>query len=161
MSRPNKLRCVNFLPGVGYFRPEGVPINALQEICLSVEEVEALRLKDLGGLEQEECAGRMCISRPTFHRVLGSARGKIADALVNGKAIRIEGGDFELPQRRFKCGNDGHEWDVPFEALAGRLPLTCPTCASVNIQPVPLRGFGGRRGWHGERGRRCRDGRWR
>ena len=58
---------------------------------------------------------------------------KLADALINGKAIQIEGGNFELPQRRFRCGNDGHEWNVPFEAMAQRLPLSCPVCLSGNI----------------------------
>jgi predicted DNA-binding protein (UPF0251 family) len=157
MSRPNKLRCVDFLPGVGFFRPMGVPINTLREVCLSVEEVEALRLKDLEGLEQEGCAEKMHISRPTFHRVLESARSKIADALVNGKAIRVGGGNFELSQRRFRCRNDGHEWDVPFETLAKRIPLSCPVCSSMNIQPMPLAPFGFRggrdRGFRGGRGR--------
>jgi predicted Zn-ribbon and HTH transcriptional regulator len=117
-----------------------------------VEEVEAIRLKDLEGLEQEECAQRMQISRPTFHRVLESARNKLADALLNGKAIRIEGGNFELTTRRFRCGNDGYEWDVPFnEIIAGR-PSVCPACQSTEIQTAPGYGFG-------MRGRgRCRRG---
>ena len=79
----------------------------------------------------------------------------MADALVNGKAIRIEGGNFGLPQSRFRCKNDGHEWDVPFEALANRLPLSCPTCFSANIQPMPLPPFVRGRGY----GRRFRGGR--
>jgi uncharacterized protein len=97
----------------------------------------------------------MRISRPTFHRILDSARKKLADALINGKAIQIEGGNFELAQRRFRCRNDGHEWNVPFEARAQRLPLSCPVCFSPNIQPTPLPDFGaGRRC-----GRRFRGGR--
>jgi len=146
MARPEKLRCVAQLPNVGFFKPAGIPANALQGIRLSLEEVEAIRLKDLEGLEQEECAHQMHISRPTFHRVLESARKKVADALTNGKAIQIEGGNFELPQRLFKCDNDGHEWNVPFEAMAQRLPLSCPVCYSGNIQPMPLPTFGSGRG---------------
>jgi predicted DNA-binding protein (UPF0251 family) len=148
MARPVKLRCVAELPGAGFFRPVGIPTNVLQGVRLSVEEVESIRLKDLEGLEQEECAQRMHISRPTFHRILESGRGKLADALINGKAIQIEGGNFGLPQSRFRCNNDGHEWDVPFEAMAKRIPLACPVCASPNIQPMPLPSFGFGRG-HG------------
>ncbi len=96
MPRPIKYRRVAFMPGVTYFKPAGIPLRVLEESRLSIEEVEAIRLKDLGGLEQEECAVKMNISRQTFQRVLGSARRNIADALLNGKAIRIEGGNFEI-----------------------------------------------------------------
>jgi predicted DNA-binding protein (UPF0251 family)/predicted Fe-Mo cluster-binding NifX family protein len=96
MSRPHKCRRVAFLPDVTYFKPAGIPMRTLEEVRLSVEEAEAIRLKDLEGLEQEEGARRMNISRPTFQRVLASARQKIADALLKGKAIRIEGGSFEM-----------------------------------------------------------------
>ncbi len=157
MSRPVKLRYVAQLPSTALFRPVGVPANVLPPVCLSLEEAESIRLKDLEGLEQEECARRMQISRPTFHRVLESGRRKLADALVNGKAIQIEGGNFGLAQRRFRCNNDGHEWNVPFEALANRLALSCPICRSVNIQAMPLPPFGFGRG----HGRGFRGGRWR
>ena len=157
MSRPVKLRYVAQLPTAGSFRPVGIPVSSLQEVHLSLEEAESIRLKDLEGLEQEECAERMRISRPTFHRILESAHRKVADALNNGKAIQIEGGNFGLPQSRFKCNDDGHEWNVPFETLARRLPLSCPACSSVNIQPMPLPPFG----WCRGRGRRFRRGRWR
>ncbi len=155
MSRPVKLRYVAQLPSAGFFRPMGIPTNVLQEVRLSVEEIESIRLKDLESLEQEECAQKMRISRPTFHRILESARKKLADALINGKAIQIEGGNFGLPQSRFRCNNDGHEWNVPFETLANRIPLSCPMCASMNIQPMPLPPFGFGRG----RGRGFRGGR--
>jgi predicted DNA-binding protein (UPF0251 family)/predicted Fe-Mo cluster-binding NifX family protein len=96
MSRPVKCRRVCFLPGVTYFKPAGIPLRFLSEVCLSLEEAEAIRLKDLGDLEQKQCAEHMNISRPTFQRVLASARRKISDALLNGKAIRIDGGFFEI-----------------------------------------------------------------
>ncbi len=155
MARPMKLRCVAQLPSAAFFRPMGVPTNVLQGVCLSVEEIESIRLKDLEGLEQEECAQKMHISRPTFHRILESVRKKLADALINGKAIQIEGGNFGLPQSRFRCNNDGHEWNVPFEALANKIPLSCPICSSVNIQPMPLPPFG----WGRGHGRGFRGGR--
>jgi predicted DNA-binding protein (UPF0251 family) len=116
-------------------------------MCLSVEEVEAIRLKDLEGLEQEECAHKMSISRPTFHRLLATARHKVADALITGKAIRIEGGNFEMATRRFRCLND-HEWDVPFEIMIDTPPRFCPICNTPNIMPIqpPVLGWR-RRGW--------------
>jgi predicted DNA-binding protein (UPF0251 family) len=72
----------------------------LDETSLMVDEFEAVRLKDLLGLEQEECANKMGISQPTFHRLVSSARKKIADAIVHGKAIRIEGGNFKIVRPR-------------------------------------------------------------
>ena len=153
MGRTPKWRRVAFIPEITYFKPVGVSLRALDKVRLSVEEAEAIRLKDLEGLEQEECAQRMSISRPTFHRVLESARGKVADALLNGKAIRIEGGNFEMAVRRFRCIN-GHEWDVPFEVMINEPPRFCPTCDTLNILPTQPFGFGwGRRGWARRRGK--------
>jgi predicted DNA-binding protein (UPF0251 family) len=153
MPRPVKWRRVDSVPSVTHFKPAGIPLHSLEEVNLTVEEVEAIRLKDVEGLEQEECAQSMQISRPTFHRVLESARKKLADALLNGKAIRIEGGNFELAMRRFKCRNDGYEWDVPFDKMVVGPPSACPACHSTEIQPAPGFGFG-------MRGRgRCRRGR--
>ena len=152
MGRIPKWRRVAFIPKVNYFKPVAIPLRSLEEVCLPVEEAEAIRLRDLEGLEQEECAQRMNISRPTFHRVLGSARSKLADALLNGKAIRIEGGNFEMAMRRFRC-IDGHEWDVPFEAMIAETPQSCPTCNTPNVLPLQPPGFG----WGGSRlGRRGR-----
>ncbi len=153
MPRPVKWRRVDSIPSVTHFKPAGIPLHSLEEVNLTVEEVEAIRLKDLEGLEQEDCAQRMQVSRPTFHRVLESARKKLADALLNGKAIRIEGGNFELAMRRFRCGNDGYEWDVPFDEMVVGHPSACPACHSTEIQPTPGFGSGMRR-----RGR-CRRGR--
>jgi predicted DNA-binding protein (UPF0251 family) len=132
-----------------------MPPQATDEVRLSVEEAEALRLKDLEGLDQEQCASEMNISKPTFHRVLESARRKVADALLNGKAIHIDGGNFELAERRFRCP-EGHEWGVPFEEMITAPPLTCPQCQNPNIFPLQPVGFPGR-GWrhrHGRGGRR-------
>jgi len=96
MVRPCNYRHVHKEPGVTYFKPAGVPLSNLSEIVLLVEEFEAIRLKDLESLEQEECATKMNISQPTFHRLLLSARKKISDAIVNGKAIKIKGGKYSL-----------------------------------------------------------------
>ncbi|KPK46964.1 MAG: hypothetical protein AMJ77_04640 [Dehalococcoidia bacterium SM23_28_2] len=157
MARPTKWRRVAFMPQVTCFKPAGVPARLLEGVALSVEELEAIRLKDVEGLQQEECAERMRISRPTFQRVLESARQKVADALINGKAVRIEGGNFALPRQLFRCRRDGHEWRVPFEALASGPRLACPRCDSPSVLPVRPAGsaFGGR-GWGQGRG----GGRW-
>jgi uncharacterized protein len=96
MTRPKKCRRIAFMPGVNYFKPAGIPMRFLDEVRLSLEETESIRLKDIEGLDQQQCAKMMNISRPTFQRVLGSARKKIAGALLNGKAIRIEGGNYEM-----------------------------------------------------------------
>lgn len=109
MARPRKCRHVQYLPNHNYFKPARVPLAELQETVVAVEELEALRLRDLEGLEQEECAIRMNISRPTFVRVVNSARKKITKALVNGYAIRIEGGNYKVVED-VQCGSCGHQW---------------------------------------------------
>ena len=105
MPRPFRCRYVASIPNVTYFKPAGIPLRDLDEVRLSVEEAEAVRLKDLEDLDQAHGAEKMNISRPTFQRVLASARKKIADALLNGKAIRIEGGNFEVISLGCKCFN--------------------------------------------------------
>jgi predicted DNA-binding protein (UPF0251 family) len=92
MSRPFKCRHIGCEPGTTYFKPRGIPLFELQEVVLTVDEFEALRLADLEGLYQEEAAKKMKISRQTFGNIISSAHGKIADAIINGKAIKIEGG---------------------------------------------------------------------
>ena len=154
MSRQPLWRRVDFLPKITSFKPAGVPLAQLQEIRISIEEAEAIRLKDLEGLEQEECAQKMNVSRSTFSRILLSARQKIADALLNGKAIRIEGGNYELTKRSFRCGN-GHEWEVPFEVMIKQPPELCPTCNTANIMALwpwrPGLSMGGGRRLRGRR----------
>ena len=105
MPRPRKCRRVNFMPGVNYFKPAGIPLRFLAEVIISIEEAEALRLKDIEGLDQEQCAQRMNISRATLQRILDAARKKTSDALLNGKAIKIEGGNFEMVSPSFQCEN--------------------------------------------------------
>ncbi|MFA5357431.1 MAG: DUF134 domain-containing protein [archaeon] len=99
MPRPRICRRVGFEPTVDYFKPAGIRLTELEEVVLFVEEFEAVRLKDLLEFEQGEAAKKMGISQPTFHRLVISARKKIADAIVNGKAIRIEGGSFKFHRK--------------------------------------------------------------
>jgi predicted DNA-binding protein (UPF0251 family) len=122
-------------------------MRVLEENSVSVEEMEAIRLRDIDHLEQVECAARMNVSRPTFQRILASARSKIADALLNGKAITIEGGNFEMTARRFRCGH-GHEWNAGADLKKTDLPEACPRCSSTEITPVTGRM---RMGRHGKR----------
>ncbi len=90
MGRPHKCRFINCDPEVTYFKPRGISLEGLAEKILYLDELEALRLSDLNGLNQTAAAKKMDISQPTFHRIVTAARKKIADALVNGKALKID-----------------------------------------------------------------------
>jgi len=92
MPRPFCPRCIRFAPGVTYFKPAGIPMSDLNQVVVTLDELEALRLADLNGLYQEKAAEQMKISRPTFARIVEAARKKVADALIHGKALRLEGG---------------------------------------------------------------------
>lgn len=98
MPRPPKPRRIDHCPDVVHFKPQGVPLRQLEEVELGPDEVEAMRLADLEGLPHEEVGKRMEVSRATAGRILASARRKVAEALVNGLAIRIETvADQEVP----------------------------------------------------------------
>ena len=108
MARPTKERRIEFIPEIKYFKPAGIPMSQIKEVCLTMEEIEAVRLKDLEGLNQEEAAEKMNVSRPTFQRILVEARQKIAESLIKGKAIRFQGGDYKLSNDIHcpRCGKD-------------------------------------------------------
>ena len=89
MTRPKKNRCLRFDPKVLYFKPRGIPLSSLEEEELFYDELEALKLHDVDGLNQIEAAKKMSISQPTFGRILDKAYKKIAIAIINGKAIKI------------------------------------------------------------------------
>ena len=146
MPRPPKLRRVEFIPQVTVFKPAGVSLRDLEEEVLSVEELEAIRLKDLEGLEQEECAERMQVSRPTFQRVLSSAREKVARALVEGKAIRFQGGTYRLALGQFRCGACSYEFEAPFAAARSGVDPACPHCGAERGKRIGRPGCG-----HGHR----------
>ena len=100
MPRPFCRRLVAGRPPVVVFKPMGTPICELDEVVMTLDEFEASRLADLEGLHQEQAAERMGVSRPTFSRIIDTAHRKVADALVHGKALRIEGGPVQMgPQR--------------------------------------------------------------
>jgi uncharacterized protein len=89
MSRPRSYRKVCFCPRVTYFKPQGVPLRNLKVIELTVEETEALRLKNVKNLKQVECAKKMKTSQSTFQRILSSAYKKLSTAVIEGAAIKI------------------------------------------------------------------------
>ena len=89
MVRPRLCRRIRFNPNITYFKPQGVPLRFLEVIELTTEEAEALRLRNIKDLEQEEAAKKMNTSQSTFQRILSSAYKKITEALIEGKAIKI------------------------------------------------------------------------
>ncbi|RPI22945.1 MAG: DUF134 domain-containing protein [Acidobacteria bacterium] len=100
MSRPFCCRRINGSPAAAIFKPVGIPLRELEEVVVTLDEFEAVRLAHLEGLYQEQAAEQMKVSRPTFSRIIDSAHRKISDALVHGKALRIEGGPVRIEGRR-------------------------------------------------------------
>jgi len=92
MSRPCRCRRIRCKPDTNYFKPRGIPLDMLEEVNLGLDELEAIRLADFNGLYQEDAAKKMAISRQTFGNIINSAHKKIADVLLNAKALKIEGG---------------------------------------------------------------------
>ena len=132
MPRPRCPRRVAAPPRCSYFKPAGVPISRLEDVALSVDELEALRLADLEGLYQDAAAARMGVSRPTFARIVEASRRKVAEALVHGRALRIGGGPVAfVGERQFHCEPCGREWSLPFGT--GR-PEGCPSCGADSFR---------------------------
>jgi uncharacterized protein len=128
MSRPQKCRHVQCIPEALYFKPRAVPLCDLEELALTYDELEAMRLADLEGLYQKNAADRMQISRQTFGNIVKTARRIVADALVNGKAIRIEGGVCSVVKKEeLICDDCSHTWE------GGSVNGTCPKCKSGNL----------------------------
>jgi predicted DNA-binding protein (UPF0251 family) len=145
MVRPKCPRNVSCSPEKVYFKPRGIPVSILDEVVLTVDELESIRLADFDSLYQEKAAERMHISRQTFGRILDSAHKKIADALINGKAIKIGGGVIKMAgTRKFKCDDCSHEWELPFGT--GRQEA-CPECGSKNIHRAEQDRGPHRHGW--------------
>jgi predicted DNA-binding protein (UPF0251 family) len=109
VPRPFCRRSIAGRPAAPVFKPAGIPARDLEEVVMTLDEFEAVRLADLEGLYQERSAEQMNVSRPTFSRIVDSARRKIADALVHGKALRIEGGQVRMEERRCCRKHDGNK----------------------------------------------------
>lgn len=135
MVRPTKWRKIENIPTIPYFVPSEKDVEEVPENILKLEELEAIRLKDLEGLEQGDCAERMEVSRPTFQRILLSAREKIADSLVNGKIIHIDGGNFTRNICPVKCMDCGREWIESYENMESikNGEYACSSCGSTKV----------------------------
>lgn len=133
MPRPVKPRRVEKVPHVNYFKPTGVPMKHLKEVVISVDEMEALRLKDMEGLEQHQCAEKMGVAQSTLQRILVTARKKMVEAIVEGNALRIEGGAFALSGKVI-CKKCRHGWERKEKGATGEAggkadsDDACPAC---------------------------------
>jgi len=105
-GRPRKCRCVRGEPKFLYFKPQGIPLISLEEIILSVDECEALCFADRQGLYQADAAKKMKISRQTFGNIIESARKKVAEAILCGKALRIGGGTYTVMKTKIQKGKN-------------------------------------------------------
>ncbi len=133
MVRPVKDRIVKFSPDVSYFKPRGIPMIDLEEVKLTIDEREAIRLADLLRLSHEEAGRKMGVSRATFGRIIKKARNTVAEAIINGMAINVEGGNYKIvgSERIFICLECNHKWEEPHGT--GR-PENCPSCKDNNIR---------------------------
>ncbi len=133
MPRPVCCRRISGMPAASVFKPAGIPGRMLEQVILTLDEFEAIRLADLEGLYQEQAAELMRISRPTFGRIIDAARRKVAEALILGKVLKIEGGSvYAEPGRSHRCDSCANEWDGP----AGK-STECPCCHRARHDEVP------------------------
>lgn len=151
MARPKKKRLVSFEPSVTYFKPRAVPLSQLKEVTVTFDEIETLRLSDLEKLSQEDAARKMGIHQSTFQRTLSGVREKVTDALVNGKAIKIKGGEYNMPGRdgtgpaaqgreqmgfggpdMCKCPKCGKE--IPHARGQPCVKRKCPECGTLMVR---------------------------
>lgn len=129
MPRPQKMRSVHRPPLFGDFKPTGVSARRLQTLPLALDEFEAIRLADYEGLEHAESAELMEISRSTFSRLVDRARQKVAQFLVEGRHLQIDGGEVHFQGNLIRCHDCGHMFNMALDSnLTG-----CPACASSNL----------------------------
>jgi len=135
-ARPVLDKIVNTIPLFVYYKPQGVSIEKLDEVILTLEEIEAFNLKDREGLDQIDAAREMGISRSTFQRLLKSARKKVITAIIEGKAIKFEGGNY-IPDKNIikkKCLKGSYHYHIKREDLRGEKQeyklskIKCPKC---------------------------------
>ncbi len=129
MPRPKNKRIVHTPPVFTEFKPLGVSARVLNKTSFSLDEYEAFRLADDVGLSHAEAAGEMGISRPVFSRLIEQARKKIAQFIVNGNLLSIEGGDIHFRKNIIKCVSCGHMFDMGIQSTL----TECPECHSTNL----------------------------
>ena len=137
MPRPQNNRIVHEPPIFTDFKPVGVKGVSLEQVMLSLDEFEAFRLADYLGLSHEEAAEEMEISRPTFTRLIDQARKKIADFMINGKFLSVDGGNIHFRDNIIKCQSCGHMFRTKFHEEMKE----CPVCQSNNLLNLAV-GFG-------------------
>ncbi|MDO9576619.1 MAG: DUF134 domain-containing protein [Candidatus Cloacimonadales bacterium] len=137
MPRPKKKRLVHQPPLYTSFKPIGVRVNALEQISLNLDELEAIRLTDYLGKEHSEAADEMEISRSTFTRLVEQARRKVARFLIEGKHLFIEGGDVHFRGNVLRCQHCGHMFKTGFD----KPTEVCPACGSNDLMDL-AGGFG-------------------
>lgn len=133
MPRPHKCRRISSNPEVVFFKPAGLRINELDEISLTLDEYEAIRLADYEGLYQEIAAEKMNISRQTFGNIINSAHQKIADFLLNAKVLAIKGGVIEIlneKNKKFRCKNCNNTFKRNISSIKS---IHCPRCRSSEV----------------------------
>ena len=137
MSRTEKDRIIFKPPVFSEFKPLGISMKSLSQTQLSIDEYEALRLADFIGLSHVEASEEMGISRPTFTRLIEKTRRKIADFIIKGKLLTIEGGNIHFRNNIIKCDNCGHMFTINIKNSITK----CPKCDSGNLQNL-AGGFG-------------------
>ena len=161
MPRPPIERAVSGVPRVTLFKPAGVPARELDQLQLAVDELEAIRLVDLEGLSHEQAAEAMGVSRQTVGRVLERGRAKVAEALVDGKAILIGGGQYRVEPRQWRCFACR---DAGSQTKRAASRSACPKCGSPDVGVCwgrcALRTRARRRTWTLGTGRSARSRRW-
>jgi len=135
MPRPFKNRKINGSFNSDCYKPNGIPLSMLASIELSVDELEALRLADLGNMYQDAAAGEMGVSRQTFGNIIKSARKKVADAIINGKALKIVSRGLSYSSSIRSCRGCGIIWRKAVEKQAA-----CPSCKSIDSD-IPKEAF--------------------
>ena len=132
MPRPRKRRRVGCLPRVTNFQPVGLGEQVQVEV-ITFDEIEALRLKDLYGLDQDSCALEMGVAQSTFQRILTTARRKLSRAILEGKAIHIEGGDYKLVPHKVECNDCGFGWINDSRPDPSK-QHSCPRCGGKGLR---------------------------
>ena len=131
MPRPRVFRKISKEPEIRCFKPEKENLDLLEPIEITIDEFEAIRLRDYHDIQQKKSAEIMEISQPTFHRILTSARKKISKALIEGNTINIVGGDYITDKKRYKCNVCSFKWSNPKKEYD-----KCPECESKDIEII-------------------------
>ncbi|NLO19364.1 MAG: DUF134 domain-containing protein [Ignavibacteria bacterium] len=129
MARPKIKRMVSKPPLFSEFKPLGSQMRFLKGVELSLDEYEAFRLADYEGLSHEEAAEEMEISRSTFTRLIEKSRKKIAELIVNGKYLTIDGGNIHFRKNIIRCNDCGYLFKINFQSSF----KNCPDCNSSNL----------------------------